>query len=758
MDQTDWSYRFGDVLVDPHAHRITRAGHDIALEPKAFAVLRVLLDRPGEMLDRDELLDAVWKHRHVAPATLNRIITILRRALGDSADAPRYIETVHGLGYRFIADVHLEPKAPHNDGAVERAEAAGASAGAAAPMAAADANTAASTAGTDGGLVARRPTARLAVLLGLAAAAALVALALTRIWPSRAMPTADKSIAVLPFQNMSAELENAYFVDGMRDEILTRLAAIRDLKVISRSSADLYASHPTNLKTVASQLGVATVLEGSVQKLGNTAHITLQLIDARSDTHLWAESYDRDLDDIFAIEREVAEQVGAALKARLLPEESARAAREPTKSPEAYDLYLRSLTHFNTEDPFKTIYLSQEQGRVEMREAVATLEKALVRDPDFALARALLAQAQMVLYWNFEQRSDELLASVKNSAEEALAQQPSLGEAHLALALYHYYGYHNYALALKEIDLARPTMPNSTKVENYSGLILRRQGQWDRAVASYQRQVALNPRRPEVHGELMTMYWWIKRYAEAVRELAVMRELAGDTGKPSLMTGVFAMDLKADMSLWRPVMERMKPGTPDYAENQQVFYSYAWFTRDFVEAARVAQTTRDEFWFFGNSLHLPRAIWLAWVYTQLGDDDKARPLYEQARRDAQSAIERRPESADNHLVLGFAAAGLGLKDEAVREGIESTELTPVTRDAIDGPDYVMGLSLIYLYVHDYDKALELLQKAVVLPALHMASPGFLKLNPQWDPVRNDPRFAQALASGEAAIKSRPAGY
>jgi len=749
MDRSRWAYRFADVVVDPHAHRVTRGGTDVALEPKAFACLRLLIERQGELLTRDELLDAVWKHRHVAPATLSRIIALLRRALGDDADEPRYIETVHGLGYRFVGAIeHDAPLAP-----VELGEPVAVAPGATPTPVPSDVR------------LAPPPRLEPTVAAGrvrrgwlLAAAAALLVVAAAAVWNverTAAPPLpAGKSIAVLPFQNMSGETDNAYLVDGLRDEILTRLAGISDLKVISRSSADQYASHPGNVRTVAAQLGVATILEGSVQKHGGSAHIIVQLIDARSDAHLWAESYDRDLGDIFAIEREVAEQVAAALKAQLLPEESARVAREPTKSPEAYDYYLRSLSHFNTDDPHKTFDLPVEQSRKEALAAIADLEKALARDADFALARALMAQTRMVLYWNFDQRSEELLAAAKNSAEEALAQQPSLGDAHLALALYHFYGYHNYALALQEVELARRTMPNSAKVENYSGLIYRRQGQWERALACHERWVALDPRRAFAHEQLSTMYWWVKRYAEAARELAAARELSGDT-TPSLMTGIFRMDLAGDMSLWRPVLDGIKPGTDDYKESQQLFYAYAWFTRDFAGAVRVAETPGDAAWVFGNDAHVPREIWLAWAHTQLGDDAKARPLYEKARRDAQATLERTPQSADAHLALGFAAAGLGLRDEAIREGIESTELTPVSRDAIDGPDYVAGLSLIYLYVHEYDKALDLLQKMVVMPALHMASPGFLKLNAQWDPVRNDPRFAQALKAATAAIKSFP---
>jgi TolB-like protein/DNA-binding winged helix-turn-helix (wHTH) protein/Tfp pilus assembly protein PilF len=743
MDQFRWIYRVDGIDVDPYSHRVLRQGQTLALEPKAFAVLLMLLDHPGEMLDRDRLLDAVWKHRHIAPTTLSRIIAVLRRALGDDADAPRYIETVHGLGYRFIGAVRRDPVAQAADGSDVRgsARAVGANQGASC-----DSAPAAGTAERSSRRLIRFAAALLVVIL-----AAAVALVMNRVGPA---PVPGKSVAVLPFVNMSADEANAYFVDGLRDEILTRLASIGDMKVISRSSADLYASQPANLRSIAGELGVATVLEGSVQRQGDGVHITLQLIDATTDAHLWAESYDRNVADVFAIEREVAEQVAAALKARLLPDESARLAAEPTHSPAAYDHYLQALAQFNPDDPLRTMDLPAEQGRRRVRAAIAELDMALARDPDFALARALMAQSRMVLYWNFEQRSDELLAAAKNLAEEALAQQATLGEARLALALYHFYGFHNYTLALREIELARRSMPNSAKLENFAGLIYRRQGLWEKAIASFEKAAALDPRRAAVHKELATTYWWVKRYAEATLELDVARELAGETA-PSLMNGIFRMDLDGDMSQWRPVLDAIAPGSDDFRENLQTFYAYAWLTRDFDGAIRYAGVADDDSWPFGNAAHVPREIWLAWVYTQLNQDEQARPLYAKAHRDALKAIEGNPQRADSHLVLGFAAAGLGLKDEAIREGMAATELTPVSRDAIDGPDYVAGLSLIYLYAGEHDKALDLLQTMVAMPAMHMATPGFLKLNAQWDKVREDPKFKRALAGGEAAIRSRP---
>ena len=261
-----------------------------------------------------------------------------------------------------------------------------------------------------------------------------------------------KSIAVLPFENLSSDKDNAYFASGMQDEILTRLAGIHDLKVISRTSTEQYASHPPNPKIVAEQLGVATVLEGSVQRADGKVRINLQLIDARTDSHLWAQNYDRNLKDVFAVQSDVAEKVADALKAQLLPAESVRIASVPTRNPQAYDLYLRANAHYRR--AYEQIALLP----TEMPLAITLYQQALARDPGFALAAAMLAQAHMLTYWQLPDRSETRLAAAKSAVDRALALQPDLGEAHETLGMYWYYGYLDYTKAPQQLDIARKAL------------------------------------------------------------------------------------------------------------------------------------------------------------------------------------------------------------------------------------------------------------------------------------------------------------
>ncbi len=552
---------------------------------------------------------------------------------------------------------------------------------------------------------------------------------------SEAATVPAKSIAVLPFENLSADKDNVYFATGMQDEILTRLAGIRDLKVISRSSTEQYASRPPNLKIVSEQLGVATVLEGSVQKAGNAVHINVQLIDARNDSHLWAQSYDGDLKDIFGVQKDVAQKVADALKAQLLPAESARIASVPTQNPEAYDLYLRANVHFQRGYEQSAITLS------EMPLAIAAYQQALSKDSGFALAAAMLAQAHMRTYWSVPDHTEARLAAAKAAAEQALALQPDLGEAHVALGAYWYYGYRDYTQALQQLDLARKSMPNSAAVELYAGAILRRQGQWSEALVHMQRAIVLDPRSSLSIDQLAVAYQALRRYAEADPVFARAVAVTQDPTDEQITQAYNIVVWKGDLAPLRAAVGSLIVGSADYSGNGLSIFQFDWFSRDYSEAAKVAETNTQADWSDNSNVALPGRLYLAFAYQAAGDSAKAQPLYAEVCTQMQTALQQRPDDPDLHLALGFAAAGLGLKEEAMREGRKATTLLPVSRDSYSGPGYLTWLAQIYLRVGEKDEAIDTLREVLAVPSGGSAiSPALLKLDPTWDLLRKDPRF------------------
>jgi TolB-like protein/Tfp pilus assembly protein PilF len=555
----------------------------------------------------------------------------------------------------------------------------------------------------------------------------------------------DKSIAVLPFENLSSDKDNAYFATGMQDEILTRLAGIHDLKVISRTSTEQYASHPPNLKIVAEQLGVATLLEGSVQRADGKVRINLQLIDARSDSHLWAQNYDRDLKDVFAVQSDVAEKVADALQAQLLPAESARIASVPTQNQEAYDLYLRANAHY------QRAYDQVALVPTEMPLAIALYQQALAKDPGFALAAAMLSLTHMRTYWQLPDRTEARLAAAKAAAEQALALQPDLGEAHVALGVYWYYGHLDYTQALQQLDLARKTLPNSASVETYAALIARRQGRWNDAIAGLQRAIVLDPRSSLSIDQVAYAYQSLRRYTEADPVFARAVAVAHDPTDEQIAQGINTVLWKGDLAPLRAALGSLTAGNDDYSGNSSSLFLLGWWSRDYAAATKTAQSDTAANWSVYSNEVFPRQLYLAWAYQAGGDNAKAQPLYTELRAQMQAALLQRPDDADLHLALGFAAAGLGLKDEAIREGRKAVSLMPMNRDAFSAPSYVAYLAQLYVRVGENGEAIETLQQVLAMPSSGGAiSPALLKLDPVWDPLRKDPRFQKLIVDGEAA--------
>jgi TolB-like protein/Flp pilus assembly protein TadD len=560
-----------------------------------------------------------------------------------------------------------------------------------------------------------------------------------------------KSIAVLPFDNLSDDKSNGYFATGMQDEILTRLSGIHDIKVISRTSTEKYASHPPDLKTVGRELDVATVLEGSVQKAGDSVHINVQLIDTANDGHLWAQSYDRDLKDIFAVERDVAQNIADALKAQLRPQEAAQVAAVPTTNPAAYDLYLRAMEHYNRAHDQDVLTAT------EMPQAIAMFEQALGVDPQFALAAAKIADAHMRMYFNAPDRTETRLAAAKAAADRALALQPGLGEAHLALAEYYYWGHRDYAAATEQAQLAQQSLPNSADVAGAIAAIARRQGRFDDSLAGFQRAALFDPRSSYGLDQLGLTYQMLRRYADADQAFSQSVAVAPDPSDERVTHGLNSALWKGDLEPLRAALQALAPDSDAYAGNALSRFNLAWLSHDYPAAIGVAQAGRDAAWADSNNIVLSRELYLAFAHEAAGEAAKAKQAYSNVEAAVGAMLAKQPDSAESHLALGFAEAGLGRRDDALREGRRAAELMPVSRDVISGPGMQVWLAQLEARVGEKDAAFERLQQVIGLPSGGAISPALLKIDAVWDSLRSDPRFDALLKQGEREVRTTPQG-
>jgi TolB-like protein/tetratricopeptide (TPR) repeat protein len=553
-----------------------------------------------------------------------------------------------------------------------------------------------------------------------------------------------KSIAVLPFENLSRDPDNAYFADGTQNEILTKLAGIGDLKVISRTSSAKYKSKPTNLKTVARELGVATVLEGSVQKAGEKVRVNVQLLDARSDTHLWAKSYDRDLKDIFAVQSDVSQEIAETMRAKLSPSQSNALSTAPTHDTEAYDLFL------------KGEYQERQAESAENRElfdrAEAFYRQALARDPNFALAYARLAYSRMWQHWYVNRLNSAQLEEVKSNIERALAIAPELPEAYLALGVFYYWGYLDYDSALKALDRAIELQPSNSDSRGFRVAVYRRRGEWRRSLAESERALELNPRDSLTHTDIGGTYLMLRRWSEAER--ALTRGLALDphninAGYHLAQTYV---NSTGDISRARQAWE----GIPD---NKTVFSPYGIvisqtisetvyldvLERRFADALKVWDTvptnTPD-----ARLRQLDARIGIQMLAGQNGaaksEAEQARPLLE-AR-----LAERAPGDRTSLTESAWVYVCLGRNDEALRIAREAIEATPIEKDALVGTYFLTGLAQIEAHTGQSEEAVKLLRQLLIIPAGEYISVARLKIDPVWDPIRNDPGFQKLLSEPE----------
>jgi TolB-like protein/Flp pilus assembly protein TadD len=573
-----------------------------------------------------------------------------------------------------------------------------------------------------------------AALLALAAIVAGIAM-FSRYRVRSALAAPEKSIAVLPFENLSSDKENAYFADGVQDEILTYLAKIADLKVISRTSVMQYRNTAArNLRQIGNQLGVAHLLEGSVQRAGGKVRVNAQLIDARSDTHLWAQTYDRDLADVFAIQSEIAKTIADQLQAKLSPSEKAAIEKAPTTDLTAYDLYLHA----------QALY-ADTAGNIPAREklpqAAHLLDEAVARDPRFLLAWCLLSRVHGDIYFEGYDHASSRLDLANVAVQTALRLEPDAGETHLALAEY-YYHVRDYARARSELAIARRTLPNNAEVFEYTGYIERREGHWEEATRELERAVELDPRNFLTVQQLGVIYSEQRRYADQARTLdRALTIVPGDPVTRITRAGV-AIDWRADIKPFQTTLATLLAEDPSSAPDVDDPF-WALCERTAAAAARMlTHYPRDGEVI--NGVNFPHTYWEGVVARCQGDSAKAQAAFTAARSDVEKTVEKQPDFAAALSFLGMIDAGLGRKEEALREGRRACELLPISKDAIDGVVLAVNLAQIYSWTGEKDLAFEQIAAAERVP--NYLTYGLLKLHPYWDSLRGDPRFEQIIAS------------
>jgi len=551
----------------------------------------------------------------------------------------------------------------------------------------------------------------------------------------------EKSIAILPFQNLSDDKENAYFADGVQDEILTDLAKVADLKVISRTSVMQYkAGAQRNLREIAKSLGVSHVVEGSVQRSGGRVHVSAQLIDARTDMHLWAESYDRELADVFAIENELAEQIVAQLKSKLSPNEKAAIEEKPTADLAAYELYVRGKTLIESA-------VFSAPAHESLSEAVRLLSQAIDRDPAFALAYYQLAYAQDVIYFTGADHTPARLAMADAAIQSLARLRPNSGEAHLALAKHLYWGYLDYDHAREELKLAQQSLPNEPLSFEILGFIDRRQGRWAESTKNLERAAEFDPQNPAVAGVLQQLannYLCLRRYADAERVLDRAIALAPKDSAMLALRAAIELRWHADphplISTIRAIIAEDSREAKNIA---QLWLEVSLCERDF-DGARRALAAMPIAGCHDDTVPFPQA-WCEGVVAQMrGDKAAARAAFTNAQTETAMLVTQQPDYAEAVCVLGMTDAALGHKEEAIREGRRAVELLPVTKDAIIGAQLVQNLALIYAWTGEKDLAFEQLAVAARIP--NYLSYGELRLHVRWDALRGDPRFEKIVAS------------
>jgi serine/threonine protein kinase/Flp pilus assembly protein TadD len=577
----------------------------------------------------------------------------------------------------------------------------------------------------------RSPIAAVALLLLVAA----LALALPFYW-HRYLTTSsipEKSIAVLPFENFSDNKENSYFAAGIQDDVLTSLAQIHDLKVISRTSVMAYQkSSGRNMREISRALGVANVLEGSVRRTGDRVLVNVQLIDARDDRHLWAERYDRAVADSIGLQGELATQIAAALKANLAPEEKARLDARPTTNSEAYVLYLTAL---GTEDEIAAEQLYMQ---------------AIALDPRFALAyaRASVSNSEISSMKAGEHQARK--AKARAQAEEALRLSPTLGEAHMALGLCLYWGDRKYDAALKEFEVAAATSPNNAEIYTYVGGIYRRQGRWRKSVASFERALSLDPRNRGIAFQAGNNHLFMRDWPAATASYNRVLEIKPDSASPKISLAYLELVRNSNPAAGSKILQNIPAGSDRDGSVAWARWDLAMLERDYATAEKIVTDSSLKNYFYD-----PKTFYQGRTALARGDVESAQRYFAAAAPVFEKWVRDDPDMAERHAQLGLLYAYMQRKEDAIRESRRAVELEPESQNAFHGTIWAANLALVYALVGEPDQAITLIERLLSTPGA-LQGPGFpsnitlaeLRLRWEWDSLRSDPRFQKILAGPE----------
>jgi TolB-like protein/DNA-binding winged helix-turn-helix (wHTH) protein len=747
-------YEFGLFRLDPIRRRLSYDGKFVPLYPKAVEALIILVEHSGEILEREALVNALWPGMIVEESNLTVAISHLRKVLGQNGDGlADSIQTIPRVGYRFVAavrEVVEEPppligKSDHQHNHVEIDDASE------------------NGIGVSGDQPLRRPAivtppieqrplpSKTTWLLGSAIAAIAIACLLLAIAvnvlvrerssvPQPGVPKPEKSVAVLPFENLSNDREDAFFADGVQDDLLTKLANISALKVISRTSVIQYrpAAAGRNMREIGKALGVSHVLEGSVRKTGAWLHINAQLIDTRTDSHIWAKQYDGDLKDLFTIQSEIAQKVAEELRVKISAAENAVIERPPTADLTAFALYSRA----------KNLLLmsASTNRRANLVQAADLLNQAVARDPTFFQAYCQLASIHDHLYFVGFDRTPERLALAEAAIRAATRLRPDAAEAHLARAEHVYRGYLDYDGALAELAVAQQTLPNDPRIFELKGYIerLRPGGNQEEALHNFERAIELDPRNFFILQQTALSYNFLRRYRE--EEAAWERALAVEPNdaETRVARAFVEFNWKANPQPLHQLIDELRVKDPPAIQSVADSWLICALAERDPRAAANALAAIGENGFGFDRINLSRSFGEGLVARMSQNRGKARSAFMVAHAEQEKIVETQPDYGPAVCVLGLIDAALGRKDEALREGRRAVQLLPVERDAIGGAHMIEYFAVIAAWIGEKDLACEQLAIAIHPPS--RLSYGQLKLLPFWDPLRGDPRFEAIVTS------------